>query len=99
MLQWCIRALADSSAYAKKHQQAFLALLLRNGCRIISEPSSPVYPFVLPFFSFYSSPMEQPTIQQLSAPNDEFLEPPTSSKTIIASSYELCPGFIAMVRE
>ena len=41
MLQWCIPALADSSTYAKKHQQ----------------------------------------------------------KPIIASSYELRPGFIAMVRE
>ena len=43
--------------------------------------------------------MEQPTIQNLSAPKGEFVEPPQSSKSIIASSYELCPGFIAMVRE
>ena len=50
-------------------------------------------------FSFYSFPMEQPRIQQLSAPKGEFVEPPQSSKPITTSSYELCPGFIAMVRE
>ena len=42
--------------------------------------------------------MEQPTIQ-LSAPKGEFVEPPQSSKPIIASSYELRLGFIAMVQE
>ena len=41
--------------------------------------------------------MEQPTIQNLSAPMGEFVEPPQSSKPIIASSYELRPSFIAMV--
>jgi hypothetical protein len=43
--------------------------------------------------------MEQPTIQNLSAPKGEFVEPPQSSKPITASSYKLRPGFIAMVRE
>ena len=43
--------------------------------------------------------MEQPSIQQLSAPKGEFLEPPQSSKPNIASGYELRPGFIAMVQE
>ena len=43
--------------------------------------------------------MEQPTIQNLSAPKGKFVEPPQSSKPITASSYELCPGFIAMVQE
>jgi hypothetical protein len=43
--------------------------------------------------------MEQPSIQQLSAPKGEFLEPPWSLKPITTSSYELRPGFIAMVRE
>jgi hypothetical protein len=43
--------------------------------------------------------MEHKTIQQLSAPKGEFLEPPQSSKPITASSYELRPGFIAMFRE
>ena len=43
--------------------------------------------------------MEQPTILNLFAPNGEFVEPPQSSKPIIASSYELRPGFIAMVWE
>ena len=44
--------------------------------------------------------MEQPTIQfkNLFASKDKFLEPPPS-KPIIASSYELRPGFKAMVRE
>jgi len=43
--------------------------------------------------------MEHKTIHQLSAPKGEFLEPPQSSKPIIASSYELHLSFIAMVRE
>ena len=43
--------------------------------------------------------MEHKTIQNISAPKGEFIEPPHSSKPIIASSYELCPSFIAMVRE
>ena len=43
--------------------------------------------------------MEQPTILNLSAPKGEFVEPPQSSKPIIASSYELRSGFIAMVQE
>ena len=43
--------------------------------------------------------MEHKTIQNLSAPKGEFIEPPQSSKPIIASSYELRPGFIAMVQE
>jgi hypothetical protein len=58
-----------------------------------------MYPLFLPFSSFYSFPMEQITIQNLSAPKGEFVEPPQSSKPITASSYELRPGFIAMVRE
>ena len=66
---------------------------------LLSEPSLPVYPLFLPFFSFYSFPMEQPTIQNLSTPKGEFFEPPQSSKLITTSSYELCPGFIAMVWE
>ena len=43
--------------------------------------------------------MEHKTIQNLSAPKGEFVEPPQSSKPITASSYELRPGFIATVRE
>ena len=43
--------------------------------------------------------MEHITTHQLFAPKGEFIEPPQSSKPIIASSYELRPGFIAMVQE
>ena len=43
--------------------------------------------------------MENLSIQNLSAPKGEFLEPSQSSKPITASSFELRPGFIAMVRE
>jgi hypothetical protein len=43
--------------------------------------------------------MEQNTIQNLSALKGELLEPCQSSKPIIASSFELRPGFIAMVRD
>jgi hypothetical protein len=43
--------------------------------------------------------MEQPTIQNLSAPRGDLIEPPKSSKPIIASSYELHLGFIAMVQD
>ena len=76
-----------------------MALLLGTGCRIISKPSSPVYPLFSPFFLFSSFPIEQQTIQQLSAPKGEFLEPPQSPNPITSSSYELYLGFIAMVRE
>ena len=43
--------------------------------------------------------MEHMSIQNLSSPKGEFVEPPQSSKPITASSFELCPGFMAMVRE
>ena len=43
--------------------------------------------------------MEHKIIQQLSSPKSEFVEPPQSSKSIIASSYKLHPCFIAMVQE
>jgi hypothetical protein len=43
--------------------------------------------------------MEHMSIQNLSAPKGEFVEPPQTSKPIIASSFKLHPGFIAMVRE
>ena len=43
--------------------------------------------------------MEQPSIQDLSAPTGEFLEPPPSEYPILSSGYELCPDLIAMVRE
>ena len=43
--------------------------------------------------------MENLSIQNLSAPKGEFVEPPQSLKPIIASSFELRPSFIAMVRE
>ena len=66
---------------------------------LVSKPSLPVYPLFLPLFSFYSFPMEQPTIQNLSAPKGKFVEPPQSSKPITSSSYKLCLGFIAMVKE
>ena len=43
--------------------------------------------------------MDSLSINQFSAPKGEFAEPPQSSKPITASSFELRPGFIAMVRE
>ena len=43
--------------------------------------------------------MDSLSINQFSAPKGEFVEPPQSSKPITASNFELCPGFIAMVRE
>ena len=43
--------------------------------------------------------MEDLSIQNLSAPKGEFVEPPQSSKPITASSFKLRPGFIAMVQE
>ena len=43
--------------------------------------------------------MDSLSIHEFSAPKGEFLEPPQSSKPITASSFELRPGFIAMVRE
>jgi len=58
-----------------------------------------VYPFFLPFSLFYPFSMDSLSIHEFSAPKGEFLEPPQSSKPITASSFELRPGFIAMVRE
>jgi hypothetical protein len=43
--------------------------------------------------------MEQPSIQQLSAPKGKFCEPSPSSDPILSSSYELSSGYIAMVQE
>jgi hypothetical protein len=43
--------------------------------------------------------MDSTPIHKFSALEGEFLEPPQSSRPIIASSYELCPGFIAMVQD
>jgi len=43
--------------------------------------------------------MDSTPIYKLSTPKGEFLEPPQSSKPITASSYELRPGFIAMVQD
>jgi type IV secretory pathway VirB6-like protein len=52
VLQRYFYALVDFSTYAKKHQQAFLAPLLGNVVILVFEPSLPVYPLFLPFFSF-----------------------------------------------
>jgi hypothetical protein len=43
--------------------------------------------------------MEHISIQKLSAPKGEFLQPPQSSKPITSSGFELRPSFIAMVWE
>jgi len=43
--------------------------------------------------------MEQPSIQDLSAPTGEFFEPPPSEHPILSSGYELRPDLIAMFRE
>jgi hypothetical protein len=43
--------------------------------------------------------MEHISIQKLSTPKGEFLEPPKSSKSITTSGYELFPSFITMVWE
>jgi len=43
--------------------------------------------------------MDSTTIYKFSAPKGKSLEPPQSSKPTIASSYELCPSFIAMVQD
>jgi hypothetical protein len=40
-----------------------------------------------------------PTLFEISTPKGDYLEPPPSSHSITTSSYELRPGFIAMVRE
>jgi hypothetical protein len=44
------------------------------------------------FFFFFSNGATYLLKKNLLAPKDEFLEPPPS-KTIIASSYKLCPSF------
>ena len=43
--------------------------------------------------------MDSTLIIQLLAPKGELLEPLQSSHPIVTDGYELCPAFIAMVRE
>jgi hypothetical protein len=43
--------------------------------------------------------MDSTPIHRFSAPKDKFLGPPQSSRPITASTYELCPDFIAMVQD
>ena len=43
--------------------------------------------------------MEQLSLLQLSSPKSEFYEPTPSADPILSTSYELDPGFIAMVRK
>ena len=62
----------------------------------------PSRPRIFLFFFLLPLPpalMEQPSIQDLSAPTGKFLEPPPSEYPILSSGYELCPNLIAMVRE
>jgi hypothetical protein len=53
---------------------------------------------VLSFFNFYPYTMKTLSINQLFTPKDVLLELVPSSKPITTSSYELHPGFIAIVR-
>jgi hypothetical protein len=70
----------------------FLAPLPGNGSYFDPEPSSSMYhPIYLMDFD--------PTLFDFSAPKGDHLEPPHSSHSVTTSSYELRPGFIAMVRE
>jgi hypothetical protein len=43
--------------------------------------------------------MEHPSIQQLNTPGGEFCKPPSFANSVLSSSYELSPGYIAIVRE
>jgi hypothetical protein len=43
--------------------------------------------------------MEQPSIQQLSAPMGEFCEPPSFADPIVSSGYTISPGYIDKVQE
>jgi hypothetical protein len=70
----------------------FLAPLPGNSSYFDPEPSSSVFhPIYLMDFD--------PTLFEISAPKGDHLEPPPSSHSITTSSYELRPGFIAMIRE
>jgi hypothetical protein len=99
VLQWYIHALADLFVNVKKYQQVFLVPLPRNNCFFaIFKTSLAVYPFFLSFSFFYPYTMENLFIHQLSALEDEFLEPSLSPKPITSFGYELHPGIVAMVR-
>ena len=65
---------------------------------VIFEPSFARVSFLFTFL-FYPFTMDSLSIHEFSTPKGEFLEPPQSSKPITASSFELRPGFVAMVRE
>jgi hypothetical protein len=43
--------------------------------------------------------MEQPSIQQLSAPKGEFCEPPSLADPILSSGYTISPGYIDKVQK
>ena len=58
-----------------------------------------VLPLLSSYFFLQKKYIEQPTIHNLSAPKDELIKIPQSSKPITASSYELRPGLIAMVQD
>jgi len=93
-----IRALADLSVSVNKYQQAFWC-----HCReivAVLESNQDVY--VSLFFStttIITHHMDSTPIHKFLAPKGEFLEPPQSSKPIIASGFKLRPGIIAMVWE
>ena len=53
-----------------------------------------IHPFFTPFILLI---MNQKPLFQYGAPKGDSLEPPKSSKAILAVCYELHPGFIAMV--
>ena len=63
VLQRYLRTLADYSVNVKKYQQAFLAPLPGNGCRIVFESSSSSYIFKTKknLFSF-SLPLSSPLL-------------------------------------
>ena len=66
VLQWYLRTLTDYSVNVKKYQQAFLAPLPGNDCRIVFESSLSSYIFKKNLFSF-SLALPSPLIPILSS--------------------------------
>ena len=58
------------------------------------------YHFQFSFCYLYPPlPKEKPSFHSLSAPREEFPEPPPSTRIILTSGYELFPGLITLVRK
>ena len=65
----------------------------------LSSNQSSSYPLLFFLLSLPLLPMEKPSFHSLSAPREEFPEPPSSTRIILTSGCVLFPGLITLVRK